>query len=240
MENVVEKEMGFLQRVAGIIFSPGETMKELVRKPRLLFAIILTALSQLVVFVVRFPLLQDYLIKTVKASLEMTGAASNIEVTPQLVEKTVEIQRVVMLISTPIGSVFSWIMLTAILFGILKIFKAEGSFKQFLSVTGYAYIITSLYLLITLVVSFFSGDLYLTMPLTSLGNLLPESLKGTFIYGLARPLDLFSIWYYAVVAIGAVEASKLSKVKVYTVIVIMFAATLVIAGVSEAALGQLM
>jgi hypothetical protein len=238
--NTAVKEIGFLHRVAGVIFSPGETMKELVRKPRILFAFFLVALSQAVLYIVRFPLLRDYLTEVSKASLELSSKKFNIEVTPELVEKTVSSQSVITLISTPVGSLFVWLMFTAILFGILKIFKGEGKFKQFMSVAGYAYIISALYLLITLIVSYFSGSLHITMPLTSMANLLPASLEGSFVYGFVKPIDIFSIWYYVVVGIGVVEATKLSKVKVYTVIFAMYAVTLVFAGISEMMMGQLM
>lgn len=218
--NTEVKQMNFIQRIIGIIVSPGETMKALVQKPRILFPFLAVGLGMLLLYLTRYPLYVDFLRKTMEAALEKQNA----QLTPEQLESSMKFYKTIGLAFTPLGSIAGWLVLTAALFVGIKILKGEGSFKQYMSITGYSYVIMILYCILSAAVSFFSGELLLN---TSLGLFAPD-LKGSFIYGILRSIDFFNIWYYAVISIGVLTLSKLSKTKAYSLMTVVYLASVII------------
>ena len=221
--------MNVFQRIAGIILSPAETMKNIVEKPGVIFPILAYGLGMLALYLIRFPLYQELL----KHQMELGLAKSNTQLTPEQLNSAMKIAAISGLVATPITSLAMWIIITAIVFGIIKLFKGQGSFKQVASVIGYAYVITLAYILLCLIVSFFTGKLLLDTSLANITNLVLPDLKGSFVYGIIRGIDLFVIWQYVVMAIGIVTLSKLSKSKVYSVVGLIYIASIIIAANSN-------
>ena len=236
-EEVTIKKMGFFQRVAGVITSPGKVMENLKEKPRILFPLFLIAIAQLALYMIRMPLYQDFLRKSSLAGAEFAKSLTGIELTPEMIEQSMSQAVIQGIITTPIASLFGWFLTTVIFLAIFKIAGGQGKFKQYLSVIGYAYVISALYLLITLVVSYFSGSLHLDMPLTSIATLFGEEMKGSFIFGMLKGLDVFSIWHYGVIAIGLTIVSGFKKRTVYGIVAGLFIIGLLIAGFTETAMG---
>ena len=214
------KPMNFIQRVSGVIVSPGETMKNLTAKPRILFPFIMVGLGILLFYLSRYTLYMDFLRESAEAAIAQQG----LEYTPEQMDATMKLTRIIGLVGAPFGAILMWLITAVILFVGAKILKGEGSFKQYMSVTGYAYVITILYYFLSAVVSFFSGQLMLN---TSLGLLVPD-MQGTYIYGILRSIDLFTIWYYMVVTLGVLAVSKLSKTKVYAMMSIIYIGSILI------------
>lgn len=237
---ITAKGMGFFQRLVGVIFSPGKVMEELAAKPRIIFALILTAFAQLTLIVLRMPLYMDFLRKTMTATSAYVESLTGTKLTPEMIEQNLAKSRIQSIITTPLTALFMWVLITVIIFAIVKIGGGKGKFKQYLSVTGYAYVISALYLLITLAVSYFTGSLHLEMPLTSIGNLFGSEMKGSFIFGVLKGIDIFSIWYYAVIAIGTAIVSGFKKRTTYGIVAGIFIVGLIIAGAGEAAMGALL
>lgn len=235
--NVEIKKLSFLQRILSAFVSPGKLMADLAAKPRVLFPIILIALSQVTLYLLRLPLYQDFLRKTTQASSAFTESLTGMKMTPEMIEKSVTVGTVQSIIMTPLGALFVWLLTTVIFFAVFKIGGAKGKFKQYMSVTGYAYLIMALSLLITLVVSYFTGSLHQEMPLTSIATLLSTDLKGNFLYGCLRSMDVFGIWHYAVIAIGFTAISGFRKSTVYSIVTIVFLIGLILGGASEVAMG---
>lgn len=238
VRNASFAKMNFIQRVLGVLVSPSKTMDDLCVKPRVLFPATLMAFSPLLLIGLRFPLYKEFIRRSVEMSAQIQAEMFNMQMTAEQIEQSVSIQSIVGLVSTPISSVIGWVIGTAILFGIIKIFGGQGKFKQYLSITGYAGVITLFnYILITLV-SFVTNNIYLDIPLTSIANVLPQEMEGSFIFGLIKCIDLFSIWGMAVTAIGAAIVSKLSKAKIYSIAAALYLVQMMFAGFAEAAKGM--
>lgn len=219
------KNMNALQRVKGIITSPGMTMESLVEKPKLLLPFIIVAVAQLILYFARYPLYQDYMNRTLTEPLMAAG------MTADSIDKFI----LAMTAATPLTTLFGWFITAVIFFAVFKIFGAKGKFKQYMSITGHAYIITALYYVIVLVASFFTGSLHLNLTLTSIANLLPAEMAGTFIYGIAMAIDIFSLWYYCVIAIGMAAVSGFRKRNAYILVGLIYAVGVLIAGFGAAA-----
>lgn len=212
-----QSKMNFFQRVAGIIVSPAKTLQDLIAKPRILFPFLSSAFGLLVLYLARFELYKDYLRETLERA-----AAVDPSITAEQIEALIGITTSMGLFTTPLTTIIVWLVSAAILFGAVKLFKGEGRFKQYLSIVGYCGVITLLYYVICIAVSFFSGALMLDASLANITNLFVPYIKGTFIYGVFRSIGFFNIWYYILIAIGVTLLSKLPKSKVYPIVTAVF------------------
>ena len=221
------EQIGFIKRVIGIIFSPAETMKVLIAKPRILFPIILMAVSMLGFYLLRFDLYKDFLRQAAEIQL-----AKNPNITRESLEAVMPISIAAGLIGSSLGALFNWVVISAILFGIMKLFKGEGKFKQYLSIIGYSYVIMFIYILLSSVASYSTGSIMFNSSATNITNLFMPDIKGSYLYGIFRAIDFFAIWHYIVIGIGISLVSKVSKSKVYSVLSLIFIATVLIGAFS--------
>lgn len=221
-------ELNFLQRVKGVILSPGKTMESLVEKPKLLLPLIIIAVAQLALYLARFPLYQDYLRNTFVKSQSFMESLTGTALTADVIDNYMSKSLVQTIISIPLTTLFMWFLSTVIFFAIFKIFGAKGKFKQYMSITAYAYIINVLYMLVVLAASFFTGSLHVDLPLTSIANLLPTEMSGSFLYGIALSMDIFYIWNYCVIGIGLAAVSGFKKRNSYILFAAIFTVGLLI------------
>jgi hypothetical protein len=223
------KKMNFLQRLIGIIVSPAETMKNLVHKPRILFPIILIALGLVLFYIIRFPLY----VETIKPSIELALEKAGMQFTPEQLDQQVNISAIAGLVAIPFGALIGWIVWSSIIFGVIKIFKGKGSYKQVLSVTGYSYAVTILYLILLAIISFATNTLAVDVPITSAATLLSDDSKGTFLYGVLTGVEVFAIWKLVVAGIGLKLVSKLSGKKIFTILIVLYVLGFLITGLSQ-------
>lgn len=223
----IEYKMNFIQRVFGVIFSPGKVMQSLAQKPRILFALLLTLVIPVAKILAVYPMYIEYS----RSLMESQYAKMNIEATPAMIDQALNVSKYTVLIGGPIGTVAMWFLSALILWVIIKIFKGEGRYKQILSITGYASVISALSAIVTIITTRLTGT-YSLVSFTSLASLLPE-MKGSFLFGAAKAIEIFSIWQYIVIAIGLATVSKLSKKKVYIIIACVFALLVILAGITE-------
>lgn len=229
-------QMNFFQRVFGVIFSPGKVMQSLEQKPRILFALFLTILTPIIMIYSVMPMYVQYMLNN-RSVVEATYEKMNIQMTSEQIDQII----ISSTKSTPFilaaSSAAKWFLGALILWVIIKIFKGQSKYKQILSVTGYAAVISALSAIVTIAVTRVTG-VFNEVSYTSLASLLPE-MKGNFLYGAAKAIDVFSIWYYAVIAIGTAIVSKFSKKKVYLIVACMFAAIIIYTGAMEVVNGAL-
>ncbi len=221
------KPMNFIQRITGVIFSPGRLMQDLAQKPRILFGLLLTLIAPAVMILAIMPMYREYS----RVTLEATYANMNIQMSPEQLEQAVDFAAIIGPISGAAGAAAMLFLGALILWGIVKIFKGEGRYKQFLSITGYTSVISALSVITAIISTRLTGA-FNEVSYTSLAALLPD-MKGSFIYGAAKALDVFSIWQYIVIAIGTAAVSKLDKKKAYLIVGCIFAVLLVYYGVME-------
>lgn len=230
--NVVVNEadyskMSFIKRVLGVICFPGKVMQSLEQKPRVLFGLLLTALVPLVLILATFPMYMEF----TRGLLQATYAKMNLEVTVQQLEQALSFSQYSALIGGPIAAVAMLLVKALVIWAIIKIFKGQGKYKQILSVTGYAAVISVLSTIVSIITTRLTG-VFSDVSFTSIASLIPE-MKGSFIYGMAKMLEVFYIWQYAVIAIGLTAVSKLSKKKVYIIVACIFAVVAIYAGITE-------
>lgn len=234
------RKMRLFRRMTAVIFSPGLAMQSLAEKPRILAGLILIAFTQLGVYLLRLPLLEDYVRKSTAAGMEFMKSFGGMELSPQMIERSISNSFIQQLVMTPVGSLFAWFAGTLIMFAVFKIAGAQGTFKQYMSVTANTYIITAVFIIYTFGISFITGSLHIDLPVTSLAVLLNEGMKGSFIFGLFRGVEVFTIWYYAVISIGFSMISGFKQRTTTIIIGILFLVQLLIGGAAEVFMGTFM
>jgi hypothetical protein len=104
-------------------------------------------------------------------------------------------------------SPFVMLFLLAVIYMLfLKMMKAEFDFTNILNIVGLSLIISAIGSVLGIVLSIIMGNLN-TVGLSLI--LKPETV-GETMHGLLMKLDVFTIWFYVLVAIGL---SKVSKIK---------------------------
>lgn len=88
----------------------------------------------------------------------------------------------------------------------LKILKTEADFTQLLNIIGLAMIVTALGAVVTLILSIFTGEI----STLSLALILKSDLVGDTLNGLLLKVDVFTVWFYVIIAIGLNKIFKVS------------------------------
>lgn len=117
-----------------------------------------------------------------------------------------------------IGTFLILFVLALVYFIILKIMKADVSFGSILNVVGLAMLITAIGNIIGVVLSILKGE-----PTSAgLSLILSEDSVGEKMYTFLTKIDLFSIWFYIVVAIGLSKVSRTSFANALGVVIGVF------------------
>lgn len=238
-EEVFSAEPGFFKRLLWVFTSPGKLMESLSRRPRVLFGLIAGSLASEILYIVRLPLYKDMLRSTSLAQQNLYSAYG-FEMTPEMVEATLPTTVRAGLIGIPLSMLFGLLFIAFIFFAILKLTGGQGKFKAYLSVTVYANLIRVLYTLLLIPISFITESLHSEVSLTSLASLASVDMEGTVLYRVLAGIDIISIWYYAVMAIGFTAVSKLKKKYVYGVTAGIFLIGMVIGIAGTIAVKKLM
>jgi hypothetical protein len=105
-------------------------------------------------------------------------------------------------------------VLSVIYMLLLKMFHADFEFTNILNVVGLSLIVSAIGSIIGIVLSIVMGDL------TSVGLALAfkADVIGETLHGLFLKLDVFTIWFYVLVAIGLVRVTKVKPFISYSIV----------------------
>lgn len=228
---------GFFKRLWWIFTSPGRLMAALSEKPKVLICMIIGALAMDIKYIVRMPLYKDMMRQAALAQSQSgLYEAYGIEMTPEMIEATIPTSMIAGLVGGPISVILvNFLLVALIFFAILKLIGGQGKYKAYLSVVVHANMIMVLYTLLVIPISYITGSLHESPTLTSLATLLSPDQAGTLIYSILSSIDVFVIWYYAVLAIGFAAVSKLKKKHVYAITAGVFLIGIIISVISLSA-----
>lgn len=100
-------------------------------------------------------------------------------------------------------------LLSTVYLVVLKISKAEFDFGNVLNVVGLSMLIGSLGALLAMIVSVFTGRI----TGIGLGLLFTEEGVGEQLYSILSKVDIFQIWFYAVISIGLSKIARIGIAK---------------------------
>lgn len=211
-----------VQRLTGTLFSPGETFKDVNRKPTIIVPIILG-----IVLAIAGGLFFNWKVKPdwdriFRTQIQKRADRSGQSLTPEQIEQQVSFSKKLVPIFPVIGAIFTPIayLVIAGVFALgMMLIQAKTTFKKILSVVSWSYTATALVQALVFIAVVLVQDQETLNSIdptqgvnivpSNAGVLLPAGSSGA-MQALASSLDIFSIWYLVLLAIGlaAIAGSK--------------------------------
>jgi hypothetical protein len=209
-----------LQRLAGLVVSPSKTFEDINQRPTQVFPIALLLLFNLLGdFVVYRVLITDANFEPIARTkvqwdASMTGSQkppSNIEQQIDTLRRERKYWYVLPLIAVPI----SVLAISIFFYIVLRLANAGATFPKVLVVVCWAFVVyrciggvfTMTALLVRGPADFFPGPAEAWSP-TSLAQVIPRSSVSPSVYSALSKLDIFLVWWLAVLTIGFSKISK--------------------------------
>jgi len=218
--------------MAGVFTAPGETFETIAATPKKNYWIIPILITIVVGIISTFLFMQDAELVSSTMEKQKTKMAEQFEKNVKEGKMTQEDADKAMESMNPSGTFFKLIgyggsvigpfiilfILSLLYLIMLKIFKAEFEFVNVLNVVGLAMLITAVGSLISIVISVLKGE----MSSVGLGLVLSQDTVGEKVHTLLTKLDVFSIWFYVVVAIGLSKIAKVDMIRSSSIVFGLF------------------
>jgi hypothetical protein len=220
-----EKHLHMVQRLWGVVFSPGETFRDILARPYWLApGLVIIALSVITVVLI-LPQLQAY------ALWEMERAAPTLSPAERAAVEGVGMA-VMAAFGAAIVPVFIWLVSSLVLKFFNMFVGNQTPFRRFFAVAVYAYVPVLLGGLVAAVMIMFTRVENLPYVTTSLAALFPGIEPG-FTRGLLTSVDPFVFWAIALLGIGGAQAMQVNIRSIIVYLVFLW----VLFAVAVAALG---
>lgn len=226
------EQLSISDAITGVLIGPSETFETLVNTKRKNYWIIPVLLSIVIGVVVTFIFFRDAqlmsgLMDKQKTQLEqrMDEQVKSGKMSPEQSKQAIEQAEKFMdpkstffqimgyggVVLVPFLMLF---VLSLVYLLLLKVLKADVDFGNLLNVVGLPLIITIIGSIISLVLSIVMGTISTLSP----ALILNEGMVGEKLAEFFTKIDLISIWYYFVVAVGLSKAAKISSGKSYGIV----------------------
>lgn len=198
------------KRIAGIFFSPVETMTDIARRPDWVVALVLLTLLGVA--------LNLYAAPKIDFETEMRAQMEEKGLTEEQIDKQMEMVTRVQKFSGPMGAAFILVAIAAIA-GILliafKMFGGEGNYAQALAVTTYGsypllFVKNILTTALMIPRSSVSPSEMVAMVKSNPGFLV-DAKESPMAFSLLSSIDLFALWVLFLLTLGFAESSHLSR-----------------------------
>ena len=211
---VLPQSKGLFERIIGIFISPAETMRDIAARPSWLLPLLLVA----VVGAAGTYFLKDVIVQQEIEKMEKKNTPDDqIQKAMPIMNMMGIIAPAMVLISTPI---FYLILAGIGLFVGNVILGGEAKFSTLFSVTCWSGIITVLSSLVNIPVM---ANRETMESATGLGSFFAAVENKTFFHHLLGQVDLFTLWWVAVVGFGVAAAYKFSTKKAMTTVFVVWA-----------------
>ncbi len=216
------------QRIIGVLFSPNATFASIARRPDWLLPLALLLIVSLSAGIIIAPRV-DFASAT-REAMEQNKNVSQEQI-DRAVKMTSSISKVFTYLS-PVLSLIALLVIAGIILLAFRIFGGEGDFNQAFSVTCYASVPTIIKSIVTLIIIMARGSVIPAQELATLvrSNLgfLADYKANPMAFALLSSLDLFSVWFLALMIIGFAYVSRVSKVKSATIIISLWFVVLLV------------
>lgn len=212
---------GTFSRLAGLVTAPGDTMRGIAEKPDWIVPLIIIILLSVAMNLILSPRI-DFETQMREQFAERGMAEQQID---DAMENVAKFQK----FSAWFALVFSVVMLVliaALFLLIAKVFGGEGTYKQFLSVTEYAWMPQILKALLLTLLVWRAG----TVDAVSMQTLLKSNLgfladpaEAPALFALLSSIDVFNFATIGLMSIGYGHASRIGTRKMAVAVVVVYA-----------------
>lgn len=211
----VPQSKGALERIIGIFVSPAETMRDIVARPNWLLPLLLVA----VVGSVGSIFLKDAIVQQQIEGMQKKNMSQ------EQIDQALPMMEKIMTYTVPLFALIMtplWYLIIAGI-GMLVgnvILGGEAKFSTLFSVVSWSGIITILSSLVNIPVMASRQSMESA---TSLGSFFVAEENKTFFHHLLGQIDLFALWWVAVLGFGIAAAYKFSTKKAMTTVFVVWA-----------------
>ncbi|WP_379970549.1 Yip1 family protein [Ectobacillus sp. sgz5001026] len=202
MEEVVQKPS-----LLGMITSPSEQFERMKGKVKIAVPMIVLILS-------------SALLLGIIAYFQTKTPEFTQKVTPEIAGYTSIFVIVAAVVGGIISMLVSYFVGAAVYKIIAMITGSDITYTKILAITVYASVIGLIGTLINVLLMLVIGGTEV-----SYTSLAPLFEKGTVLYALGSSLNIFTIWQYAIIALGFQVAGEIQKNKAITIVVTLFVLT---------------
>jgi hypothetical protein len=218
--------LGPIQRLVGVIFSPGETYKDINRKPTwlvpMLIAVVAAAVYWFFLSVKLEPGLQEFMRKTMTERNQQSGQPAP---TPDQISLGLTIMKAWMIGAGALFTPIVYLIVAGVFALGMMLLGAQTTFKKILSVVAWTYCAISIIIYVVT-----SASVMLRDP-ESLREINPQNIEqvsasnlgalmssdaSPFLKSLAGSIDVFSFWTIALLAIGLAAIAGKRSIKTST------------------------
>lgn len=216
------------ERIAGVLFAPVDTFRDIARKPDILVPLIVLlvlALASAIIFVPRMDV--DAM---VQAQMEQSGRQMSDADMAQAAKFSGSLMKVMGYLS-PVWAILIWLVIAGVLLLAFRLFGGEGNFKQAFSATLYAWIPNTIGGIITTIIVFARGKVDPTTMATLVKSspaFLVDQKDNPIAFALLSSLDIFTIWTLILLILGFAALSKFSKGKAAAIVISLWLVTVVV------------
>ena len=220
-------------RLFGVLFSPGKTFEDIVRKPAwVLPAVVLVVLSSVasVIFVQRV-----YWRDVVSQQIEKSPQAAQLspDQKAQRVEMGAKIAPIFGYVGGLVGPVIALLVISLLMWGAYSVLAGvNAGFEKSFAITAYSFMTALVSTPIFLLILFLKppGTIDIENPVaTNLAAFLPEE-PAKWLFTLCKQIDIFTIWTLILLALGfaVVNPKKLKTGKSLTIAFSLWVAYVVV------------
>jgi len=226
------EELSKTDAMSGVITEPGETFEAIASGPKnnywiypVLIAVVLSLLSSFLFM--RDPELSRNTMDKQKAKMseKFDQNIRDGKMTQEEADNAMESMnpnspffKVIGYVGALVGPFIILLLLSVVYLIVLKIMKAEVEFTNILNVVGLALLISSVGSILAILISIMKGNMTGVSP----GIFLTEESIGEKAFAFLNKLDVFTIWFYAVIAIGLTKIAKIDMAKSATIVFGLF------------------
>jgi len=213
-------------KIINIIASPSKALNAIKQKPNLLIPILLVIFVPVLYYVGFWNSIEIQMIRTIEAQFELQGT----EVTQEILDLSLGLAKWGTPLSVAVFSIIGGFFSATYYFICGKIAKSEMSFKQTASLVFHVMIISLFSWVLMMILTLVGIDFKMEIPFTSLASLFPNSMESTFMFGLALPIEVFSVWGSVITYYGLRIIGDMSKKAAIISVVLAFATGIAISG----------
>jgi Yip1 domain len=225
-------------RIAGVIFSPVETLRSVSEQPDWIAAFAVLIVISVGANAIIAPHID--VAATVRQQMESRKNVSEAQIQAAISfgTKMAKFSIVIAFVAVPVVL----LVMAGVLHFAFRAFGGEGTFAQAWAVTVYSSIPGMLLVIIMTVLAAFRGSMTqqdLTLMVKSNPGAFLDPMEMPVLYAFAKAIDVFAIWRVALLTVGFSFVSRLSRGRSAGIVVSLWA-VIVIFQVAFAAFGKLM
>ena len=219
------EELSLMQRLIGIIISPGKTFGYIKEKPDWIYPLVLTITISLSVQIV----IKPYFFNSKQYDKTITDVMEKADMDRESAEEMMQNNiSIFMPVSVFIGIPLMMLLFSGAMFlGGNLVMGGETSFKHIISINAYVGIIGAVGLLLKLPLIMAKGS---TDILTSFAILMPPEADETILYKLLSLFDVIVIWESVVAAMGLAIVYNWAQKRANTLIISIWLVVIIVYG----------